>query len=301
MSQPVTAYLRRTRDAQALTRGDLARLIGCDIEAVRRLENGEGSTALLIRAMQALNLQFTGIGKGSNILEQIRNAKERDKLSAAELGRRTNLASGTLSRIYEGLGSVSSLQRLLNVVAPDLRPENRGPAQTAYNPDPDRDLCFAPLRFLRLIEEIWGPIDLNPCGHRRSSVRARRSIPLSETSLTASWTSTVTFVHPPIRDIDLFLSKACDEFQAGNAERIIVLAPTVTDGKVFQNRLLAVADVCLMAARLALTAVEWDDERLSSSALMSVIFGATSEELQSFQEGAPGIWVLRGRGSLGCS
>ncbi len=70
--------------------------------------------------MAALDFQLSGLGPGETLAEQLVIAAER-KWSISKLSKRTGLASGTIRAIESGGGSLASLFRLLDVLAPKVK------------------------------------------------------------------------------------------------------------------------------------------------------------------------------------
>lgn len=137
---------------------------------------------------------------------------------------------------------------LLAVLAPKVR--RRAPERSYWGEGDkhDRDSRFTPLEFLAHIYEAFGPIDLDPCGHESSPVIAKQRILLSEggDGLAEPWSGRLVYVNPPFSKFLVWLKRAHEQWQVGNAETVLCLGPVRTDSIWFQDVLCNDADIYLL-------------------------------------------------------
>ncbi|WP_298164307.1 DNA N-6-adenine-methyltransferase [Novosphingobium sp.] len=286
--------LREARRQSGLTQRSIAARIGVSPQVILRLEQGVGSVATLAAMMKALDFRLTGLGPGATIGEQMHNRRLKQGWTLQRLAERTKLSRTTIAAIERGGGSVASLLTLLAVVAPKVR--RRAPERSYWGEGDkhDRDSRFTPPEFLAHIYEAFGSIDLDPCGHESSPVIAKQRILLSEggDGLAEPWSGRLTYVNPPFSKFLVWLKRAHDQWQAGNAETVLCLGPVRTDSIWFQDVLCNDADIYLLRGRLRFTNLTGKAQNTPFS-LMVVMLGTTPEQRARFAELVPGRWLLQ--------
>ena len=95
--------------------------MGVGVQTVKRLEKGVGSVPILIAAMGALDLRFSGVGPGMTLPEQLRGRRVRRSLSLTGVASQARLSRATVAGVEQGRGSVASLLSVLAVLAPGAR------------------------------------------------------------------------------------------------------------------------------------------------------------------------------------
>ena len=288
--------LREARRSAGWSQRVLAERIGANPQAIKRLEQGIGSVAVLTAAMSVLNFQLTGLGPGKTLSAQLRARRRKLSLSLTEASAKTGLSRATIASLERGGGSVASLLRLLAVLAPRAR--RRAPERSYWGQGDkdDRDSRFTPPDFMVGIYAAFGDIDLDPCGHQLSPVVARRRILLSESGdgLADEWSGKLAFVNPPYSRLLVWLHRAHEQWRVGNVETIVCLVPVRTDSAWFHETLSADADIYLLQGRVRFLNSHGRGQHTPFS-LMVLTLGATSEQKRRYAELVPGLWLARER------
>ena len=271
--------LREARRLAGWTQKTLASRIGVDPQAVKRLEKGIGSVPTLVAAMAVLNFQLTGLGPGRTLPEQLSARRRARSLSLDALAGKTGLSRATIASVERGQGSVTSLLRLLTVLAPRAR--RRAPERSYWGQGDkeDRDVRFTPPDFMASVYAAFGEIDLDPCANLLSPVIARRRILLCEggDGLVDDWSGRVAYVNPPFSALLKWLRRAHHQWQAGLVETVICLVPVRTDSSWFHDTLSADADIYLLQGRVRFLDSKGNGQHTPFS-LMLLTLGATSEQ-----------------------
>ena len=121
----------------------------------------------------------------------------------------------------------------------------------AYIARSKRNDWLTPEGILHLVRGAFaGQIELDPCGNRKSLVRAKRQYLLSckEDGLMLPWRGKV-FVNPPFADVGTWLYKASIEAERIGGE-IIFLMPSRTDTKAWQEVVPTAQAVCFWKGRI---------------------------------------------------
>ena len=285
--------LRRAREGKGLSRRDLAAKLDCTEQAIKRLENGQATTGLLVKAMQAVDFHVAGLSKGWLLNDQLSATRIRKGLSISELARQTGLSRQSISAIEAHRGSVQTLLRILEVLGPEARP--RQPmARVSWQYDPkglERDVRFTPPWLLAEINAVFGDIDLDPCGHAGSSVVAKRVIEWAKggDGLTEDWSGAFAFVNPPFSAMLKWLKRAEDEWRRGHVEQVFALVPARLDSTWVHDRLAKFADIWIIRGRLRF----WTEAGQGNQApfgVMAVFMGVPPEQILEFIKRVPGNW-----------
>ncbi|OBX17793.1 hypothetical protein A9995_14870 [Erythrobacter sp. QSSC1-22B] len=215
--------LREARQTEGWYQRTLAERIDREAQAIKRLEKGTGSVKALIATMTALDFHLTGLGAGKTLPKQLRNRRRKRAWSLDQAALRTGLWRTTIASLERGVGSVSSLLRLMAVLAPKER--RRAPERPYWGQGDkqDRDSRFTPPDFMASIYAAFGEVDLDPCAHELSPVIAHRRILMSEggDGLVDDWSGRLAFVNPPFSELLKWLRRAHDQWQADNVETIV--------------------------------------------------------------------------------
>jgi transcriptional regulator with XRE-family HTH domain len=283
--------LQKARSEKGLSQSVLADRIGVPRLTITRLEAGSGSIQTLLAVMAALEFRISGVARGSTLPQQIRARRERFKLTRDDVASRTGLDPRTIEAVEQGRGTVRSLLALLNEIAPRAKKSDPPRASWAYDPRglEERDKRFTPGWFLAHIVEAFGSIDLDPCAHPNSAVRACRRIILPENGLTASWHGHgLTYINPPFSGVAKWMARAADAWDNREVQKIVMLVPGRTDSPVFQQRISRNADVLFLAGRMRFESPEglaW----AAPFSLMVAVWGAADSEIERFQCLAPSV------------
>ena len=144
------------------------------------------------------------------------------------------------------------------------------------------------------IYSAFGPVDLDPCANVNSPVVAFRRILLSDggDGLVEDWSGRFAFVNPPFSEMLTWLRRAYEQWQAGNVETVVFLAPVRTDSAWFHDTLSAIANIYLLRGRVRFLKAD-DTGQHTPFSLMLVTLGTTSEQRDRYAELVPGFWVKR--------
>lgn len=140
--------IKEARRCVGLTQQDVAGLVGVDVQVVKRMEKGIGSTSTLVDVMKALDFRLTGVGRGADLPEQLRANRMGRSLSLREMAARTGMSRATIAALERGEGTIASLLRLLSVLAPRARRRAKERAYWGAGDKADRDSRFTPPEFM---------------------------------------------------------------------------------------------------------------------------------------------------------
>jgi len=275
----------------------LADRIDVSEQTIYRLERGIGSVATLEAAMAALEFRLTGIGPGRTLAEQLRTKRLKRGISLDTLASRTKLARKTISNLERGGGSVASLMRLLNVLAPNAKRRAPERAYWGQGDKDDRDSRFTPPEFMQNIYSAFGEIDLDPCAHRLSPVVAERRILIDEggDGLVDEWSGRLAFVNPPFSAQLKWLQRAHQQWRAGNVQMVVCLVPARTDSTWFHETLTADADIYLLQGRVRFLNRKGNSQPTPFS-LMLVALGIDAAMKTDWSNLVGGFWLPREEG-----
>jgi DNA-binding XRE family transcriptional regulator len=271
----------------------MASRLGVSRLAIARLEKGVGSVSLVVAAMRDLHLRLNGVGRGITLPEQLRARRLQRPWTIGALAERSNLSRKTIASIEAGTGSMTSLDRMLTVLAPGALPAATTRPTRFSDPagSSKRDTRFTPNAFFGDIVEAFGEVSLDPCAHPLSPVRAARRLILPECGLATSWAGNkFVYINPPFSELSRWMARAADAWEKAEAERILLLVPTRTDTKLFQRIVSRDANVLFLEGRL-----RFEDPFGGSStttfSLMLVVWGAANGAIKRFLELQPAVWM----------
>jgi len=282
--------LSEARKERGISQSELAARVGVPRLAITRLEHSTGSVPLLVKVMRELDFRVAGVARGGTLPDQLRARRERLKWPVSRVAEKTGLDTRTIEAVERGGGTVASLAKMLNVVAPNAKRSEPPRASWAYDAsNEERDQRFTPRSFFDRVVAAFGPIDLDPCGHALSAVEARRKIILPECGLASSWASNRTvFINPPYSSVSQWMARACDAMENGEVETIVMLVPARTDSDVYQRRVSRDADTIFLAGRIRFESAKglaWP----APFSLMTVIWGGTDDQISRFIEQVPAV------------
>lgn len=245
--------------------------------------------------MVALDFRLTGVASGKSLAEQLRNQRIRKKTSVAALAKRTGLSPTTIAAVERGGGSVASLIRILETLAPKAKRRAPERAYWGQGDKEDRDSRFTPDDFMQSVYAAFGEIDLDPCAHPLSPVVAKRKFILEDgdDGLTDVWFGKLAYVNPPFSEQLRWLRRAHEQWRVGNIRTVVCLVPARTDSAWFHETLRVDADVYFLQGRVRFLDTRGRSQPTPFS-LMVVVLGASDEQLETFPDLIPGFWMRRG-------
>ena len=151
-----------------------------------------------------------------------------------------------------GSGSIASVVRILEVLAPNAKRRAPERAYWGQGDKDDRDSRFTPEEFMEPVHAAFGGIDLNPCGHLSSAVFATRRFILGNGDdwLRDAWFGRFDYVKPPFSAQLRWLRRAHEQWRMGNARTIACLVPARTDSVWFHETFRAPANVYFLQGRV---------------------------------------------------
>ncbi|WP_334656988.1 DNA N-6-adenine-methyltransferase [Sphingomonas panaciterrae] len=286
--------LRSARRSKGLSRLELAARAGVDPQVVKRLEAGVGTMPTLVAVMKALDYHLSGVARGADLPAQLRQRRRTLRLSLEQAAARAGIARGTVSNLEQGEGSVRSALRLLEALAPKARRRAPERAHWLFDPNGGRDTRFTPPEFMDAVYAAFGEVDLDPCGHVESPVRAKRRILIEEggDGLSDEWSGRLTFMNPPFSAMLKWLRRAEEQWRSGRVQTIVSLVPARTDSAWFHDHLRLHADIYMLRGRIRFLSSKGRGDQTPFS-LMVVIFGGEDAAKQRFAELIPGFWLPR--------
>lgn len=286
--------LKAARKLAGWSQQTLAGRLGVHAQTIKRLEIGVGSVPTLVAAMKALDFRLTGLGLGASLSAQLKARRLGLSLSLEQVASRTGMSRTTIASLERGDGSVASLLRLLAVIAPNARRCAPERSYWGQGDKEDRDSRFTPPDFMKNIYAAFGGIDLDPCAHQLSPVRACRRILKSEggDGLVDDWSGKLAFVNPPFSELLRWLRRAHEQWRAGNVETVICLVPVRTDSAWFHDVLSAEASIYLLKGRVRFLDSHGKGQHTPFS-LMLLTLGASAEQKSHYSKLVPGFWLLR--------
>lgn len=290
--------LAAARREKGLTQEGLAKLAGVDRRGIHRLENGIASLSVLLLVMRTLEFHIVGLARGRTLVEQLKNRREAMGLTKQEVARRSGVTPATIARLEAGEGTVSPLLKVLEVIGTKKMARNK-PQAISLTPISwgERDKRFTPPEFVATIESVWGKIDLDPCGHPESPVRARHRIMLQDggDGLRDPWVGDIVYMNPPFSAALAWLRRADQMWNEGRVRVIVALVPARTEGIYFHDQIAKVCHVGLLKRRLKFSRGEGQQDKAGRApfALMVCIWGASTAEIAHFRTLCPSAWLER--------
>ena len=289
----LTNEIRAARRSKGLTQQDVAELCGVNRQVIKRLEAGVGSSTTLHAVMNVIDFHVIGIGAGRTLGEQLRNRRMKRDWSVQKVATKASLSRATITALEANRGTIASLQRLLEVVAPNAKRRAPERAYWGQGQKEQRDVRFTPPDFLASLVSIFGPIDMDPCGHRDSPLIASRRFLLEEgdDGLGDDWSGRFAFVNPPFSDVLKWTKRAHREWAEGHVGRVALLSPVRTDSKWFHEVLVKDAAIYLLEGRLRFLLPEGGAQNTPYS-LMLVLLGSDQAERKHLADVLPGCWMI---------
>lgn len=106
---------------------------------------------------------------------------------------------------------------------------------TAYMPQAQTDKWATPPHIIEDVVKEFGTIDLDPAASHDNAV-AHRYFTEEVNGLNVAWRGNLVYVNPPYgRVLNEWVAHALDQFDSGNAKRIVMLLPSRTCTRWFHS------------------------------------------------------------------
>lgn len=264
-------------------------------QAMRRLESGTASVVAVIAVVSALELQLSRMPVGSTIVDQVVGQRKRRDLTISDVANATRLSRMTIRAVEAGGGSMESLDKVVQFLAPAA--VGRDPIRASWQRVVGKrgDDQFTPPQFLDAIVRIFGLIDLDPSWHERSPVSAYRTFSLAagDDGLHLPWQADLVWLNPPYSQLLRWLRKADEEWSAGRAGTIVCLVPARTDSTYFHDCLARIGYVYLLRRRLRFIQLDGRVGNQAPFGLMLILLGSTPQQRLALECEMKGLWVQR--------
>lgn len=248
----------------------LAAQSGISGHAIWEMETqGSGTIRSLMAVAAALDLRFAGLPRGATLPDRVRTLRERAGISPEALAKRAGISPNAVRRMETGAAHVTTLEAVLDVLAPQARV--RKPERAAWAGG-SRDCRFTPPEVLAAIERVIGPIDLDPTGHPDSPVVAATRYCEVDDGLAQPWQGTV-YCNPPYSGAAAFLRRAHRAWSTGECKVALLLLPVVTHTVTFHEAAVGQADIFFLKGRIAFLSAEGRRDRAPFGSMI-VLFGA---------------------------
>lgn len=288
------SVITEARQSEFRTIENLAHMAQVTVREIEMLERGSGPVSVLNAVMNALPLRFAGIGAGFGLGDQLKACREKKGLSREAAALKTGVNPKQIAELENGRGDVSHLLSLLSFLAPKIARAGKERAFWSATDKAQRDSRFTPPEFLAKITDVFGPIDLDPCGHASSPVVAKRCFLFSEgdDGLIQPWSGRFVFVNPPYSALLKWLRRAYQEWHRGAAKIVACLVPLRMDSPFFHETVVSNASIFILEGRLKFLDPAGGAQQTPFS-LMLVVFGATQEQKRRFAESVRGFWMAK--------
>jgi DNA-binding XRE family transcriptional regulator len=287
--------VRVARRAMGLTQDGLAHAAGVSRHTVLLLEQGGGRMAALQQVAPHILFRITGLASGDDPHEQVRRARQQRGLTQSELARKAGVSVPTVRTVEKGTASMSSLSKIVSVLAPNAKMTTPFRAHWKLK----KDVRLTPPHLLDMVVEAFGPVSIDPAGHPNSFVDADITLTEFEDGLTTRWTGRSAFVNPPFSDLTRWMRRCAEAWANEEVKQIVALFPARTETGVFREQIFGVADVFLLPRRLAFH----DDTRAKLDpapfALMLCVWGADQAAVAHFADVSEALvlWSTRNSAS----
>lgn len=281
--------LRAARRSVGMTQQQVANAAGISVRSVVDLESGKGGMGAFQAAAKVVELRLSEIGIGQSLGEQVRNARLRRRWSRCDVAQRSGLDRDTVASVEADRANLSSLTKVLSVVAPTVRRRARDRAYWSSDTSGQRDLRFTPPEFLGKIVAAFGRIDLDPCANSEAYVPARRHIYEHEDGLRATWSGEIAFCNPPYSQLLKWIKRTHRAWQDGEVRTAIALIPVRTDSGAFHELVFGTADLLLLKGRLKFIEPGGRKGHPTPFSLMLAIWGASNDNIKRLCEQIDGV------------
>jgi hypothetical protein len=133
-----------------------------------------------------------------------------------------------------------------------------------------RQAMLTPEYVLQPVRELLGGIELDPCTEPDNPIGADRFYCPPEDGATRPWNAETVFVNPPYGEARERWVRRC--INEGQHRKVVLLIPSHTETRIFQEALRACVSVVLVRARLRFGVLR-ENRRQEAASHGSAIFG----------------------------
>jgi transcriptional regulator with XRE-family HTH domain len=222
----IGTIIRHARKSKGLTLEVLAERVGITTQRLWALEQGNGSIANVVAAIDAMGSDFVGgmPTHGKTLHERFAHKRQQMGLSVDDLAHKAGIKRATVLSVESGKGHLRSLNAIAGVLMPRLKIESRQGMRIRR----ERDICLTPPDVLAKSRKIFGVkrFCLDPCSNGgKDFVRAKCFFDIGHDGLSQEWDAEVAFVNPPFSQSVKWAMKAMAEWEAGRVGSVLLLIP----------------------------------------------------------------------------
>jgi len=232
--------IRQHRNRCLLTRKELSSRCNLSVDAIRNIENDQGTIKALEAVLRGLHIQITGIPQAATIGERIRTLRQRRKHSQRRMAEIAHLTQTSIANIEKGNGRVGSLYKIANSY--NVKLSIRDQKRTVFNKG-ETDAWNTSKDFIDSIHKVIPTFCLDPASNETSHVKAHQIFTEGDDGLVHDWYGDFIW-------LAAWVEKAHDEFVKGHARNIISLLPARTNAGYFHRFIAPKAHVIFIEKRL---------------------------------------------------
>ncbi|MDX3806156.1 MAG: DNA N-6-adenine-methyltransferase [Bosea sp. (in: a-proteobacteria)] len=287
----IGSLIREQRKRQNITLAQLSELTGCAISTLHALEaKGRGTTDLIDKISPHLDLRFTGLSEPHQRLGlRILHRRRERGWTALEAALKADVSPAALRRLEAGqTARITTLDRLLAVFAPRLR--LREPELSKFAGGRRDERLTTPEIWAKIEQALGGMVDVDPCAHPLSPVRAHQRYFPADDGLKQHWHGTA-YINPPYTRTSAFCIKAVEEWRAGRLTAAIMLLQANMERHWFHDHLLGVADTLLFRATIRFLDENATKEVRVPGSHMICVLGGSEQLIAKLMAAFPSVLI----------
>jgi hypothetical protein len=158
------------------------------------------------------------------------------------------VSAPSIIRLEGGNARILTLSAVLAVLAPKARVRKPEVAHWGVGA---RDERFTPPNIFAKVVHVLGPIDLDPCGHPESPVRANKIYYPEDDGLAQPWEARTIYINPPFSAAREFVQKAYEVWNQGTCEVAVALLQVQMHHHWVHDYLIGQADIFFLRGKIA--------------------------------------------------
>lgn len=289
----IGSLIREQRRRQNITLARLSDLTGCAISTLHALEaKGRGTTDLIEKIGPHLDLRFTGLPEPHQRLgARIRHRRQERGWTVLETALKANVSPAALRRLEAGqTARIATLDRVLAVLSPKFR--LREPELSKFAGGRREERLTTPEMWAKIETAIGGPVDVDPCAHPLSPVRARQRYFPVDDGLKQHWHGTA-YINPPYTRTSAFCIKAVEEWRAGRLTTAIMLLQANMERHWFHDHLVGAVDTLLIRATIRFLDENAAREVRVPGAHMICVLGGSDQLVADLMFAFPSVLIAK--------